>query len=213
MVSPQRLIHHKDNWYLDAWDPEQSALRRFALDRIQKPELSTEAAIDIPSAQLDPTRKPATASSPAPSPPPPPALGIASGVRRRRMLRIHSAPIHPLHSPRRPLDRRRTLAPRPTPTPATRRHPGTHLALRQPARTADGRATLRRRRRSHRTRRTARADARNAGGGVGEVCSGVGRSCFTVGAGSPRDALSHPTTAQPRSNCKSALTARLARIC
>ena len=53
MVSPQRLIHHKDNWYLDAWDPEQSALRRFALDRIQKPELSTEAAIDIPSAQLD----------------------------------------------------------------------------------------------------------------------------------------------------------------
>ncbi len=53
LVSPQRLIHHKDNWYLDAWDPEQSALRRFALDRIYKPELSTEAAIDIPTAELD----------------------------------------------------------------------------------------------------------------------------------------------------------------
>ncbi len=52
-VSPQRLTHHRDNWYLDAWDPTQNSLRRFALDRIRKPELSDEAAIELPAAQLD----------------------------------------------------------------------------------------------------------------------------------------------------------------
>lgn len=51
-VSPQRLIHHRDNWYLDAWNPAQSALRRDALDRIRKPELSPEPAIEIPTDQL-----------------------------------------------------------------------------------------------------------------------------------------------------------------
>ena len=33
-VSPQRLTHYRDNWYLDAWDHEREALRSFALDRI-----------------------------------------------------------------------------------------------------------------------------------------------------------------------------------
>ena len=50
------LIHRFGRCYRgskDAWDPAQSALRRFALDRIHKPELSDPAAIDIPTAELD----------------------------------------------------------------------------------------------------------------------------------------------------------------
>ena len=53
VVSPQRLIHHRDNWYLDAWDAPRASLRRFALDRIAHPELLPEAAIDLPADQLD----------------------------------------------------------------------------------------------------------------------------------------------------------------
>lgn len=34
-LSPQRLLHYRDNWYLDAWCHLRSELRRFALDRIQ----------------------------------------------------------------------------------------------------------------------------------------------------------------------------------
>ena len=52
-VSPQRLTHHRHNWYLDAWDSQQNRLRRFALDRIRKPALTEEAAIELPAAQLD----------------------------------------------------------------------------------------------------------------------------------------------------------------
>lgn len=35
-VSPQRLIHYRDNWYLDVWCHKKNALRTFALDRISK---------------------------------------------------------------------------------------------------------------------------------------------------------------------------------
>ena len=52
-VSPQRLIHHRDNWYLDASEAGQTSVRRFALDRIRRPELSAEPAIPIPIATLD----------------------------------------------------------------------------------------------------------------------------------------------------------------
>lgn len=53
LVSPQRLLHHRDNWYLDALDANSSSLRRFALDRITDPQLMPEAAIDLPAEQLD----------------------------------------------------------------------------------------------------------------------------------------------------------------
>ena len=33
-VSPQRLTHYRDNWYLDVWDHDREALRSFAVDRI-----------------------------------------------------------------------------------------------------------------------------------------------------------------------------------
>lgn len=53
LVSPQRLIHHRDHWYLDAWDRARKALRRFALDRMSEPQLTGELSIDLPAEELD----------------------------------------------------------------------------------------------------------------------------------------------------------------
>lgn len=52
-VSPQRLVHYRDNWYLDAWDPGKKALRTFSVDRIGHARLLDAAARDIPEAELD----------------------------------------------------------------------------------------------------------------------------------------------------------------
>lgn len=35
LVSPQRLVYYRDNWYLDAWCHEREALRTFSLDRLK----------------------------------------------------------------------------------------------------------------------------------------------------------------------------------
>jgi predicted DNA-binding transcriptional regulator YafY len=53
IVSPQRLAHYRDNWYLDAWDHSRDALRSFALDRIRAPLLLDEPALDREGAELD----------------------------------------------------------------------------------------------------------------------------------------------------------------
>ena len=52
-VSPQRITHYRDNWYLDVWDHDREALRSFSVDRIQKTRLLDEAAFDVPDEQLD----------------------------------------------------------------------------------------------------------------------------------------------------------------
>ena len=52
-VSPQRLVHYRDNWYLDAWCHTRKALRTFALDAIQKARILNQAAKDISEQQLD----------------------------------------------------------------------------------------------------------------------------------------------------------------
>lgn len=52
-VSPQRLTHYRDNWYLDAWDHDREGLRSFSVDRIQRAHASPEAAQDLPDAELD----------------------------------------------------------------------------------------------------------------------------------------------------------------
>ena len=44
VVSPQRLTHYRDNWYLDAYDHEREALRSFSVDRIQHARVQDEAA-------------------------------------------------------------------------------------------------------------------------------------------------------------------------
>lgn len=53
VVSPQRLAHYRDNWYLDAWDHSRDALRSFALDRIREPHLINETALDRETDELD----------------------------------------------------------------------------------------------------------------------------------------------------------------
>lgn len=52
-VSPQRLIHYRDNWYLDAWCHQAEGLRIFALDRIQHAEIIDAAAQEVAEDQLD----------------------------------------------------------------------------------------------------------------------------------------------------------------
>lgn len=52
-ISPQRLVHYRDNWYLDAWCHSRKALRTFALDAIQKARILNTAARDISEKELD----------------------------------------------------------------------------------------------------------------------------------------------------------------
>ncbi|WP_374675118.1 helix-turn-helix transcriptional regulator [Ideonella sp.] len=56
-VSPQRLIHYRNTWYLDAWCHTAQALRRFALDAVRSAKAVDVAARDIPletvEAELD----------------------------------------------------------------------------------------------------------------------------------------------------------------
>jgi predicted DNA-binding transcriptional regulator YafY len=43
-VSPQRLVHYRDNWYLDAWCHRTEGLRIFALDCVRAAHLLDERA-------------------------------------------------------------------------------------------------------------------------------------------------------------------------
>ncbi|WP_395787478.1 helix-turn-helix transcriptional regulator [Aquimonas sp.] len=52
-VSPQRMSHYRNHWYLDAFDHEREGLRSFALDRIRSPRVSDTPAIDMAEAELD----------------------------------------------------------------------------------------------------------------------------------------------------------------
>ncbi len=53
IVSPQRLIYYRENWYLDTWCHQAEALRTLALDRIRDPVVLAEEAMEIPDGQLD----------------------------------------------------------------------------------------------------------------------------------------------------------------
>lgn len=52
-ISPQRLVHYRDNWYLDAWCHERNALRSFAVDRIKEVKSSDRSATNISDEELD----------------------------------------------------------------------------------------------------------------------------------------------------------------
>ena len=47
-VSPQRLVHWRNTWYLDAWCHTSDALRRFALDAIRSASLMEQRAKPVP---------------------------------------------------------------------------------------------------------------------------------------------------------------------
>ena len=52
-VSPQRLVHYRENWYLDAWCHLRNALRSFAVDCIRHAEVVGEPAREISDVTLD----------------------------------------------------------------------------------------------------------------------------------------------------------------
>lgn len=54
-ISPQRLIHYRSNWLLDAWCHERDELRSFSLDNISQPQIEDTPAIDVPDEELDQT--------------------------------------------------------------------------------------------------------------------------------------------------------------
>lgn len=47
VISPQRLVHYRHTWYVDAWCHQADALRRFALDAIQEAKLLEVKAKDV----------------------------------------------------------------------------------------------------------------------------------------------------------------------
>jgi predicted DNA-binding transcriptional regulator YafY len=52
-VSPQRVTHYRESWYLDAWDEERNALRIFSVDRIMKALVLDMPAFDVSESELD----------------------------------------------------------------------------------------------------------------------------------------------------------------
>jgi len=52
-ISPQRLVHYRDNWYLDAWCHKSNGLRTFAVDCVREAEPLDAAAQDIDNPRLD----------------------------------------------------------------------------------------------------------------------------------------------------------------
>ncbi len=52
-VSPQRLVHYRDNWYLDAWCHLREGIRVFGLDAISAVEVLSTRAKAVPDRELD----------------------------------------------------------------------------------------------------------------------------------------------------------------
>jgi predicted DNA-binding transcriptional regulator YafY len=52
-VSPQRVVHYREAWYLDAWDEGKDALRSFSIDRIRRATPLEERALDVAEEALD----------------------------------------------------------------------------------------------------------------------------------------------------------------
>lgn len=52
-VSPQRLVHYRDNWYLDTLDHLRKALRSFSVDRVKEAVELDEPAEAVPDPELD----------------------------------------------------------------------------------------------------------------------------------------------------------------
>lgn len=54
-VSPQRLVHYRENWYLDAWCHLRAELRSFSLDAVRGAEMTDADARELPEETLDET--------------------------------------------------------------------------------------------------------------------------------------------------------------
>ncbi len=52
-ISPQRIVHYRDNWYVDAWCHSRKGLRSFSIDRIRHAAVLEAAANDIGEEKLN----------------------------------------------------------------------------------------------------------------------------------------------------------------
>ena len=52
-ISPQRLTHYRDNWYLDAWCHQRNGLRSFAVERLREAKPLNLEAKNIAEEELD----------------------------------------------------------------------------------------------------------------------------------------------------------------
>ena len=52
-ISPQRLVHYRDNWYVDAWCHLRNDVRTFSLDAIEHADLLDTKTKEVPEAELD----------------------------------------------------------------------------------------------------------------------------------------------------------------
>ena len=77
-VSPQRLVHYRDNWYLDAWCHKKRGLRMFSVDAIGSAAIVDEQARDMPEEYLRAVLEA--------------GYGIFSG-RRTKIARLRFSPI------------------------------------------------------------------------------------------------------------------------
>lgn len=53
IVSPQRLVHYRENWYLDGWCHLRKELRSFSVDRVKQAQELDETADTRPDKELD----------------------------------------------------------------------------------------------------------------------------------------------------------------
>jgi len=52
IVSPQQLVHYRENWYLDAWCHLRNGIRSFAVDAITGGEILNEQSVDIDPSEV-----------------------------------------------------------------------------------------------------------------------------------------------------------------
>jgi predicted DNA-binding transcriptional regulator YafY len=52
-ISPQRLVHYRENWYLDAWCHLRQDIRSFAVDAIRAAAMGDQPTLEISEQQLD----------------------------------------------------------------------------------------------------------------------------------------------------------------
>ena len=53
VLSPQRLLHYRNTWYLDAWCHASEGLRRFALDAVRSAKVLDEPARELPLPEVE----------------------------------------------------------------------------------------------------------------------------------------------------------------
>src|SRR5690349_14318595 len=52
-ISPQRLVHYRENWYLDAWCHLREDIRSFAVDAVRTASMLEERAREVSEQELD----------------------------------------------------------------------------------------------------------------------------------------------------------------